>query len=64
MALIELKCVKCGKVSEELIKSDGKYPKCECGGKLEQVYSGKCYTARAGSGGGCGGNCSTCKGCK
>ncbi len=65
MALIEFICPKCGYESEEIVKSDGKYPNCpKCGEKLKQKLSGKCYTNCAGkSGGGCSGNCSCCGGC-
>lgn len=42
MPLLELKCTRCGFVNEELVKADGNYPPCpHCGGKTEQVYSGK-----------------------
>ena len=64
MALIEFICPKCGYESEEIVKSDGKYPNCpECGEKLKQKLSGKCYTNCAGkSGGGCGGKRACCCG--
>lgn len=53
MALIEFICPKCGYESEEIVKSDGKYPNCpECGEKLKQKLSGKCYTNCAGKSGG------------
>ena len=66
MDFIEFVCPKCGYESEELVKSDGKYPNCpKCGTALKQKLSGKCYTACQGKGsGGCGGNCATCKGCR
>lgn len=65
MALIEFKCVSCGYETEELVKSDGKYPPCpKCGGKLQQKYSGKCcFGTGKGSSGSCSGHCGTCKGC-
>ncbi len=63
MPLIELKCVKCGKVFEELVKADGVYPPCrECGGKTEQVYSGELFVNHAHKGE-CSGDCSCCGGC-
>ena len=63
MALIELKCEKCGKVYEELLKSDGNYPPCKfCGGKTEQVYSGKLYVGGCKKSD-CTGDCSCCGGC-
>ena len=44
MPLIEFKCVKCGKVFEELVKTDEKKPKCpDCGGETEQNYNGRCW---------------------
>ncbi len=62
MALIELKCVNCGKEFEALT-SGGNYPPCpDCGGKTEQKYSGKVWVNSVKKGG-CGGNCATCKGC-
>lgn len=64
MPLIELICKNCGTVTEELVKADGEYPNCKkCGQKLEQKYSGKCYVSAVKSGGSCGGNCASCKGC-
>ena len=68
MAFIEFICPRCGYTSEEIVKSDGKYPDCpKCGAPLKQKLSGKCYTGVAGkpngSGGGCSGNCSCCGGC-
>lgn len=34
MPLIEFQCRKCGKVFEELVKTDDKSPKCpDCGGE-------------------------------
>ena len=68
MALIEFICPRCGHTSEEIVKSDGKYPDCpKCGTPLKQKLSGKCYTGVAGKssggGGGCSGNCSCCGGC-
>lgn len=64
MPLIELRCVKCGKVYEELCKADGHYPPCkECGGATEQVYNGKLIVCAHHSDGECSGNCSSCGGC-
>ena len=68
MALIAFICPKCGYESEELVKSDGKYPDCpKCGEPLKQKLHGKCYTPcvgkGSGHGGGCSGNCSCCGGC-
>ncbi len=63
MAFLELKCKKCGYVSEELVKSGEKYPPCKkCGGETEQVYSGKCYGIGKCTQG-CSGNCGSCGGC-
>lgn len=66
MAFLEFKCPQCGYETEELVKSDGKYPDCpKCGAKLVQKLSGKCYTSCAGKSGdhNCSGNCSCCGGC-
>lgn len=64
MAFIQLKCKKCGRITEELIKTGDKYPVCAvCGGETEQVYSGKCYGIGKSKEGGCGGNCQHCSGC-
>lgn len=63
MPLIELKCLKCGKTYEELVKADGNYPPCkECGGKTEQVYNGKLIVCSCHKNE-CSGNCSSCGGC-
>lgn len=62
MAFIQLKCKKCGKVIEEIVRIGEKYPNCpDCGGETEQIYSGKCYGI--GKSGGCGGDCQCCGGC-
>lgn len=63
MPLIEFKCIKCGKVFEELVKTDEKKPKCpDCGGETEQNYNGRCWVNSVHKGE-CTGNCATCKGC-
>lgn len=63
MPLIELKCIRCGKSYEELVKADGKYPPCKyCGGETQQVYSGELVVC-AHRKSGCSGNCSNCGGC-
>lgn len=63
MPLLELKCTRCGFVNEELVKADGNYPPCpHCGGKMEQVYSGKLIVNCAKKEH-CDGNCSHCGGC-
>ena len=62
MPLIEFQCRKCGKVFEELVKTDDKSPKCpDCGGETEQKYSGKCWVNSVHKGE-CTGHCATCKG--
>lgn len=64
MPLIELRCAKCGKVYEELVKADGKYPTCKfCGGETNQVYSGE-LIVNTNKKSNCTGNCSCCGGCK
>lgn len=63
MPLLELKCTRCGFDNEELVKADGNYPPCpHCGGKTEQVYSGKLIVNCAKKEH-CDGNCSHCGGC-
>lgn len=64
MPLIELKCIKCGLVYEELVKkADGNYPPCKaCGGETAQVYNGKLIVNECKKGN-CAGNCSCCGGC-
>ncbi len=63
MPIIELKCTKCGRESEELVAADGKYPKCpECGGKMQQNYNGalKVNSVKKHN---CSGHCASCSGC-
>ncbi len=63
MRLLQFKCPKCGKKSEELIK-DGCIPHCrDCGAELERDYSGKMFGATGKPSGGCSGDCSHCSGC-
>ncbi len=65
MPLIELKCDKCGYRGEELVKADGKYPKCpECGESLTQNFNGKLCVNGVKKGGGCSGDCKHCSGCR
>jgi len=69
MALLKLRCEKCGHVFEELVFGGNlSKVKCEkCGaGELVRHYQGKCYFGAAGSSagsGGCSGHCAGCSGC-
>ncbi len=65
MPLLQYKCLNCGKVFEELVKSGQGDPLCPvCGGKSRRAYEGKVYCSGIKGGGGCSGNCAACKGCK
>lgn len=65
MPLYEFSCPKCGKRTEEFVRSfDAVLPCPDCGEPMERVYSGKVYSSTGKKSGGCSGDCKHCSGCK
>lgn len=62
MPLKEFVCKACGNVFEKLCKTEDNSFKCPlCGKDAGIKYTGVCNGYKKG---GCGGNCSGCKGCR
>ncbi len=68
MPLLKYACKTCGKVFEELVRSQESDPVAcpACGSQdVARHYRGKCSFGALGkgAGGGCSGNCAGCSGC-
>ena len=65
MPFLQYKCLQCGKIFDELVKSHTDKVYCpDCNGETKREYTGTMYSSTGKESKKCSGNCKTCGGCR